>query len=357
MLVKVLTVIGTRPQFIKSVLVSREMAACGIEEVVAHTGQHYDHCLSWVFFGELSLAFPKHRMPPNHSSAVTHIASVMQWLEKIIADEKPDAVLAYGDCNSTLATALSAAKTGVPLAHVEAGPRQHDMSIPEEQNRVIADHLAAWNFCPTWRCLYNLKHEEAKGVFTGDVMLDNFMHFREKVGDSCAPLPDILLTFHRPVNTDNPARLESLCYTVIKAAETHSIMFPVHPRTRRAIQRAGLWKGIEACAGICDPLSYLETLRVLTGGVKLVMTDSGGLQKEAYFAGVPCITLDDSSPWPETVESGWNKVCGTDMDLILRYVTGRFKEANDVRCDSRPIMEFGDGRAHKEIVKILCGGC
>jgi UDP-N-acetylglucosamine 2-epimerase len=350
--VKVLTVIGTRPQFIKSVLVSREMAACGIEEVVVHTGQHYDHRLSRAFFDELSLASPKHRMPPNHSNVVTHIAAVMQWLERIIAIEEPDIVLVYGDCNSTLAAALSAAKTGVPLAHVEAGPRQHDMSIPEEQNRVITDHLSTWNFCPTRGCLRNLENEGTHGTFTGDVMLDNFMHFRGKTSNSCAPLPDILLTFHRPVNTDDPARLKLLCYTIMKIAETHSIMFPVHPRTRRAIQEAGLWKGIEACAGVCEPLSYLEMLRVLIGGVKMVMTDSGGLQKEAYFAGVPCITLDDSSPWPETVESGGNAVAGADMKKAVMMAGTPFYRENG----NDPGL-FGDGKAHKKIVReLLTGG-
>lgn len=318
---RVLTVVGNRPQFVKAAAVSTKLRERA-EEVIVHTGQHYDPELSAVFFSELGIPPPDHRLRAGSGSHAGQTAAIVRGLEPLLAEVAPDAVLVYGDTNSTLGGALVAAKARVPLAHVEAGMRSFDREMPEEVNRVVADSLSALSLCPTETAVANLEREGLGGtaVLVGDVMADVALIFGpiadersqalERLG--LEPGRFIIATAHRAGNVDDPDRLRALVEVLARAAEQAPVIFAVHPRTRARLEAEGLLDGL-AGRGIraVEPLGYLDITRLVRAS-RAVLTDSGGLQKEAFLASVPCVTMREQTEWVETVEAGWNRLVGLD---------------------------------------------
>lgn len=343
MVARILSVVGARPQFVKAAAVSRALAARGLPEVLVHTGQHHDVGMSEIFFEELEIPLPAHNLGIHGGSHGAMTGRMMAALEPILVAERPDLVLIYGDTNSTLAAALVAAKLHVPVAHVEAGLRSFDRRMPEEINRVVADHLSTVLLCPTQAAIENLAREGiTAGVHhVGDVMYDAALHAATKA--TAADILDRLglqrggfavATIHRQENTDNPAALAAVLDYLEAMAADGPVVFPVHPRTRQAMARAG----IAAPRGfvLIDPIGYLDMAHLVQSS-RLVLTDSGGLQKEAYFHRVPCITLRSTTEWVETVHAGWNRLWrGPD------FVTPR-----------RDIPDYGDGRAAERVGDLL----
>jgi len=347
---KILSVVGARPQFIKAAPLSKKLRTSQ-QEILLHTGQHYDYLLSAVFFEELGLPEPDYNLGVGSGSHGRQTARMLMGIEKVLLQEKPDLVLVYGDTNSTLAGALAAAKQHIPVAHVEAGLRSFDRRMPEEINRVIADHLCTLLFCPTATAVRNLKAEGIrKGVHkVGDVMVDALQEglpmakrrsdFLDRLG--LAPKSYLLATLHRAANTDDPRPLSSILAAFNALEET--VVFPLHPRTRKSIKALG-WKA-GPNVRFLKPLSYLDNL-ILEKCARLILTDSGGMQKEAYLLGVPCLTLRQETEWVETVEAGWNLLVGTDPESIVRGVR-EFRP----RGRRRPFL--GRGGASDEILSIL----
>ncbi len=321
---KLFTVIGARPQFIKAAAVSRALGPLGVEEVLVHTGQHYDAAMSDVFFDELEIPAPRWNLAVGSGGHGAQTGRMMEKLEETLLAEKPDRVLVYGDTNSTLAGALVAAKCHVPVAHVEAGLRSFNRAMPEEINRVLTDHLSDLLFCPGAHAVENLKAEGiTQGVrVVGDVMADALAFARQKnqgrntvaEGLGLAPGGYLLATVHRAENTDDPARLAGILDAFAQAGEP--VVFPVHPRTRKHL--TGLAPGGDI--RLIDPVGYLDMAGLLAGA-RMALTDSGGLQKEAYWLKVPCLTLRSETEWVETVEMGWNVVTGVDTARILAAIT------------------------------------
>jgi len=317
----VLSVVGNRPQYIKAAVVSRAVRAVA-HEVLLDTGQHYDHELAGIFYDELALPRPDIALGVGSDSHARQTAAMLTGIAAAVDELRPAVVLVYGDTNSTLAGALAAAKLQVPVAHVEAGLRSYDRAMPEELNRVLTDHLAALLFCPTETAVANLAREgiEAGVVQTGDVMYDlalaTLSEEREREvleRRRLEPRRYVLATVHRPATADDPARLAAVLDALGDAAET--VVFPVHPRTAASIERFGLAARVAGNIELVAPVGYAESL-ALAKNARVVATDSGGLQKEAYFFAVPCVTLRDTSEWVETVESGWNVLAGTDRAAI-----------------------------------------
>lgn len=345
---KVVSIVGARPQFIKSAPVSRELRKTA-EEIVVHTGQHYDTNLSQTFFDELHLPRPDYNLGVGSGTHGYRTGAMMQGIEGVLLTVKPDIVLVYGDTDSTLAGALTASKLRIPLAHIEAGLRSYNKDMPEEINRVVTDHCSDLLFCPTETAALNLKKEGIlKGVhLVGDVMYDSLLyaialaeksHILERLNLEREPY--ILATLHRASNTDNPDNLKRIITGLSQIACT--VVFPVHPRTRKALKTFGIsFKGI--CA--LPPVGYLDFLK-LESEAAAIITDSGGVQKEAYLLRVPCITVREETEWVETVEDGWNVLVGTDTDLIV-------KTAHEFKPDKKQRKLFGDGKASEKIVKIL----
>jgi UDP-N-acetylglucosamine 2-epimerase len=349
---RIVTVVGARPQFIKAAPVSAALSGCA-EEIVVHTGQHYDDDMSGVFFRELGLAEPDHHLGVGSGSHGQQTAAMLSGIESVLLAERPDAVLVYGDTNSTLAGALAAAKLDIPVAHVEAGLRSFNRSMPEEHNRVLTDHLATWLFCPSDTAVRNLAGEGLiSGVHNvGDVMLDAALHFAAVAEERSTILDQmglssggyLLGTLHRAYNTDDPHRLRSIVTALSRIGEP--VVFPVHPRTRLAMANLDL---NEASTGIhmIDPVGYLDML-VLLQHARLVLTDSGGLQKEAFFFGVPCATLRPETEWVETVTAGWNVLVNADEDLIMAAAQRRDWP------QPPPPQLYGDGCSAGRIASIL----
>jgi UDP-N-acetylglucosamine 2-epimerase len=351
---KIVSIVGARPQFIKAVLVSKELRKRH-EEVLVHSGQHYDIELSRIFFDELSIPKPDYNLEIGSDTHGRQTGKMIMRIEEVLIAEKPDLVLVYGDTNSTLAGALAAVKLHIPVAHVEAGPRMFDKSIPEEVNRVLTDHVSTLLFAPTQTAIDNLNREGVNnGVYlTGDVMLDSFLHFR-KIAEGNSQIIDklnlrsggyLLATVHRARNTDIEENLRGIIEAFLSLDE--KIVFPVHPRTVKYLKQYGLYGQLRDAANmiLIAPVGYLDSL-VLTQNAKKVLTDSGGLQKEAYFAGVPCITLDEATGWPETVEDGWNILVGSHRNKIIAAVK-HFEPAGKQRD------VFGNGRAAEKVAKVL----
>jgi len=351
--VRLLTVVGNRPQFVKAAAVSGPLRERHTE-VLVHTGQHYDYGLSQVFFDELGLPAPDHHLALGTGSNTAQTARMLEALEPLLADVAPDAVLVYGDTNSTLAGGLAAAQRGVPVAHVEAGMRSFDRSMPEELNRVLTDHLSALLLCPTDAARDNLEREGVAGevVVVGDVMVDvaQLVQPRARARTDLLEAHGLrsgeyaLVTAHRAGNVDDPARLGRLVELLERL--DRPALFPVHPRTRARLAASGLADRLAGGDGVhlAAPLGYLEVTTLLChAGV--VLTDSGGVQKEAYLAGVPCVTLRPSTEWVETVETGWNALVDLDVERALAAVT------RDVSAE-RPQL-YGDGRAGKRVVAAL----
>jgi len=316
----VLSVVGARPQFVKAAVVSAELRGRGIREVLVHTGQHYDHGMSAVFFEEMGIPEPDHDLGVGSGSHAVQTGAMLAGIERLLLADPPDAVLVYGDTNSTLAGALAAAKVHIPVAHVEAGLRSFNRRMPEEVNRVMTDHLSALLFCPTDTAVQNLAAEGiVDGVVrTGDVMLDATRHYAERAAER-APLRDLVphrpgsfavATVHRAENTDDPARLRGI-FEGLGRLEL-PVVLPLHPRTAARLQGVDLPANVE----VREPIGYLAMLN-LVRNAHCVLTDSGGLQKEAVWLGVPCITLREETEWVETLERGWNRLAGSDPDRIV----------------------------------------
>lgn len=350
---RVLTVVGNRPQFIKAAAVSGPLRAAH-EEVLVHTGQHYDDALSAVFFRELGLARPDRELGIDGGSNTSQTARMLAALDPLLGDIHPDVVLVYGDTNSTLAGALAAAQRGVPVAHVEAGMRSFDRSMPEELNRVLCDHMSALLLCASETAAENLRAESAFGQIevVGDVMVDVALSFRERAGALEEVLERrrlsrgeyLLLTAHRAGNVDDPERLRALVALV--QALPAPVVFPVHPRTRARLEAADLLEQLRRCDGlqVTEPLGYIEFAALLYGA-RAVLTDSGGVQKEAYLASVPCVTLRPNTEWVETVQAGWN----TLVDLDVRRALAALESP---RPSEHPQL-YGDGKAAERCVASL----
>ena len=361
---KLLTILGARPQFIKAATVSRAIKARDdIEEIIVHTGQHFDANMSDVFFEQLDIPRPHHNLQIAGLSHGAMTGRMIEGIETLIQQEKPDWVLVYGDTNSTLAGALAAAKLHIPVAHVEAGLRSHNPAMPEEINRVLTDRVASLLLCPTQRAENNLQlegfpfpamstngtHAPQRIANIGDVMYDAVLFYRaraiEQISLDAFGLGHqnyALCTLHRQENTDDPKRLQSILSALRDIAKDLPLVLPLHPRTKHKIEQQHNASALSGVT-ILEPLPYLEMQR-LQMSAKLMLTDSGGMQKEAYFHQVPCITLRDETEWLETVEAGWNQLVGANAELIL----SAWRSANPPRVQTENL--YGAGNAAERIL-------
>jgi UDP-N-acetylglucosamine 2-epimerase len=350
---KLVTVIGNRPQFVKAAAVSRLLREQH-QELLVNTGQHYDDELSTIFVTELGIPRPEFELRLGTGSNTAQTARMLAQLEPILKDVRPDAVLVYGDTNSTLAGALAAAQAGIPIAHVEAGMRSFDRRMPEELNRVLTDHMSQLLLCSSATAVDNLVREQAvgKAVLVGDVMVDVAHLFQPRATADDGPLRDagvepgayVLVTAHRAGNVDDPVRLQALVDLLL--AIPLPVVLPLHPRTGARLDAAGLLDTLQASPNIrlTPPLGYLAFTALLTRA-KAMLTDSGGVQKEAYLAGVPCVTLRDTTEWVETVTSGWNVLVDLDTKAALAALDRTMPA-------ERPEL-YGDGHAAARVVAAL----
>jgi UDP-N-acetylglucosamine 2-epimerase len=352
---RVVTVIGNRPQFVKAAAVSRLLRA-EHDELLVHTGQHHDDELSTVFVQELGVPRPERELGIHGGTNTEQTARMLAALGPLLAAERPDLLLVYGDTNSTLAGGLAAAQARIAVAHVEAGMRSFDRAMPEELNRVLTDHLSDVLLCPSETAVENLEREHVAGRvdLVGDVMVDVALLFQPRALADPAPLARagveageyVLATAHRAGNVDDPGRLRRLVDLLL--AMPLPVVLPLHPRTRARVEAAGWLGELERAPGVRlqPPLGYLE-FTALLGHARAVLTDSGGVQKEAYLAGVPCVTLRDTTEWVETVQAGWNVLVDLDAAAAVEAV-GRRPPAQ------RPPL-YGDGRAGARVVAALTG--
>jgi len=390
---KIVSVVGARPQFIKAAPVSKALRKAGHQEILVHTGQHYDYGMAKVFFEELSISEPDVNLGVGSGAHGWQTGQMLIRIEKVLLAEKPDCVLVYGDTNSTLAGALATVKLHIPLAHVEAGLRSFNRKMPEEHNRVLTDHCADILFCPTETAVNNLRNEGFTNIINGgklfgeiffknnlsalpapwnpkaiplgsfelapivmnvgDTMYDAALQFSGIARRKSTILDDLgikskeylLATVHRPYNTDIPENLQNILSAFLEINEP--IIFPVHPRTRKMMAEFDLNNSQSEIQNLkfIDPVGYLDML-ILEQNEKAILTDSGGMQKEAYFFGVPCVTMRTETEWVETVEEGWNVVTGANREKIVA----------EVRCfktdNPRPEL-YGNGRATEKIVHHL----
>jgi UDP-N-acetylglucosamine 2-epimerase len=361
---KILTVIGARPQFVKAAMVSRAINSfrnsdgpnARLHEIIVHTGQHYDYNMSRLFFEELSIPVPDYHLEVGSGNHGAMTGSILCKVEEVLLGERPDVVLVYGDTNSTLAGALAASKLHIPVAHVEAGLRSFNKRMPEEINRLLTDHISEILYAPTDAAVHNLHKEGiSNGVEkVGDVMLDAYLAHKALAGAEPSVLAQLqlipkhysLATVHRQENTDNPQRLEAI-FEAFKTIgkDEFPLIVPLHPRTRKMMAQHGIstGKGVR----LIDPIGYLDMIN-LEVNARVIFTDSGGVQKEAYFAGVPCVTLRDETEWVETVEAGVNLLAGAQRDSIL----GCHEKALHVNVNLKPGL-YGNGQTAQAIVKSL----
>jgi UDP-GlcNAc3NAcA epimerase len=316
---KIVTVLGARPQFIKASVVSHVLREQGkLNEILVHTGQHYDANMSDVFFAELGMNPPHHFLDVHGGGHGVMTGRMLSEVERVLLQEKPSAVLVYGDTNSTLAGALAAVKLGIPIAHVEAGLRSFNMAMPEEVNRILTDRISRWLFAPTDAACQHLLREgfaPSQIYAVGDVMLDVALHHGAKVTAEGGLLKKFGLTahgyvsatIHRAENTDHPARLAAIVNALSKVAEKLPVVWPMHPRTRAILMSSGLQSLLPPSVLVVDPLGYLDMVQ-LEKYSAVIATDSGGVQKEAFFYGVPCVTLRDETEWVELIDAGWNRL-------------------------------------------------
>jgi UDP-GlcNAc3NAcA epimerase len=350
---KVISVVGARPQFIKAAPVCRALRARH-DEMLVHSGQHFDYQMSDIFFDELGIPKPDFNLAVGGSSHGKMTGEMLGLLEELMVEQAPDVVLVYGDTNTTLAGGLAGAKLNIPVVHVEAGLRSFNRAMPEEINRIVVDHLSDMLLCPTEASVRNLAAEGiTEGVeLVGDVMLDTARFFAEHIDPADAlALFGVeaggfyLATVHRAATSDSPERLSSVVSAF--SALDLPVLWAVHPRTRKNLEAFGLQGEVERSGRIraVAPISYIDTVSLLRSA-RALLTDSGGMQKEAYFFGVPCITLRDETEWVETVELGWNRLSGTDEEAIRSAV------AAIVRPSDRPAV-YGDGHAADAVVNAL----
>ena len=344
---KIISVVGARPQFIKAAVVEKAIEKRNdIENILVHTGQHYDENMSRIFFDELEIPRPDYNLEVGSASHAVQTAEIMMRLEKVLAQEDPDWVLVYGDTNSTIGAALTAAKLHIKIAHVEAGLRSFNRLMPEEINRITTDRISNLLFAPTQNAMDLLAKEglSKNAVLSGDVMFDSIL-FYEKLAEEKFSLEQItdlkefyLGTVHRAENTDAPQRLQNI-FSAFSELDA-PIIVPLHPRTRKLLSGIQYSDNVK----ILEPVSYLEMVLLLKNSKK-VLTDSGGLQKEAYFLKKPCITLRDETEWIETLEGNWNFIVGADKEKILEKVS--------VQNFAEQTNAFGDGHAGEKIVDEL----
>lgn len=364
---KIITILGARPQFIKAATVSRAVrehnakGSSSIKEIIVHTGQHYDVNMSDIFFEQMDIPKPNYRLECGGLGHGTMTGRMLEKIEDILHVEKPDWVLVYGDTNSTLAGALAASKMHIPVAHVEAGLRSFNMAMPEEINRILTDRVSNYLFCPTDTAVKNLHLEEfpfnassgdeQKILNVGDVMYDATLFYQKKAIETVSiekwRLDEkgyVLCTIHRVENTDDQNRLESIFQALRKISKIMPIILPLHPRTKKIISESP-FANLLTSLNIIDPLSYIETQR-LEMSAKVILTDSGGMQKEAFFHKVPCITLRDETEWVETVESGWNRVTGASENNIL-------DSFENYSIPEKHLNFYGDGQSASKILQTL----
>jgi UDP-N-acetylglucosamine 2-epimerase len=354
---KILTVIGARPQFIKAASLSRYLRSVpDTKEILLHTGQHYDSNMSDDFFSELNIPKPDCNLKIGSDTPAQQTAKMMMGIENIALKECPDFILIYGDTNSTIAGALVGAKLHIPVVHIEAGLRSYDRKMPEEINRVVSDAISTILFCPSQAAVNNLKHEGInEGVYNvGDIMLETYQYYKDQAPKNSEilnklnlkPKEFILCTIHRASNTDNIGNLKNIFIGLTSSKEL--IILPLHPRTKKKINLSkSLRKYIGNNIRIIDPIGYLDMI-YLEANAKKIVTDSGGVQKEAYFNRVPCITLRENTEWVETIEQGVNQLVGVDPEKIKESINNFHpKEQNYNK------KLYGDGKTSEKIVKIL----
>jgi UDP-GlcNAc3NAcA epimerase len=354
---KILTIIGARPQFIKAAALSREIKKHSeLNEIIVHTGQHFDKNMSHIFFEEMEIPKPHYNLNIHGLGHGAMTGQMLEGIEKIIIKEKPDAVLVYGDTNSTIAGALAAKKLHVKVAHVEAGLRSFNMQMPEEINRILTDRISDWLFCPTDAAINNLKNEgfdnfNTNIIKTGDVMEDAALFYAKKANEKSSILNQlslegkkyILATIHRAENTDDLTNLQNLIDTFNELSKVHTVVIPLHPRTKNIIEK----HKIKTEFTITSPLGYFDMV-VLLQNCDLVITDSGGLQKEAFFFRKFCITTREQTEWIELIENGYNFIGGTNKNFLINKTI----ELISKKFPS-PLNLYGNGKACENICNVL----
>jgi len=356
---KIVTVLGARPQFIKASVVSHAIAAAGdLREAVIHTGQHFDANMSDVFFEELGMTAPAHQLNIHGGGHGAMTGRMLAEVERLLLVERPDAVLVYGDTNSTLAGALAAVKLHIPVAHVEAGLRSFNMEMPEEVNRILTDRISRWLFTPTHAAEQHLMYEGAAAervIPVGDVMYDVALHHGQRASAFNGVMRQLelkkagfaLVTVHRAENTDQPERLAMVASALESIADHIPVVWPVHPRTRAELMRQGRLERLAARIKLIEPVGYLDMVQ-LEMSAAVIATDSGGVQKEAFFHGVPCVTLRNETEWTELLTSGWNRLAPpVSVDVIHDAVL----DAIGTRGDR--VSPYGLGDAAQRIVRQL----
>ena len=356
---KIVTVLGARPQFIKASVVSNAMRqSVQLQEVLVHTGQHFDANMSDVFFEELGMHKPDHFLDIHGGGHGAMTGRMLEQVEKVLLSEKPDAVLVYGDTNSTLAGALAAAKLHIPVAHVEAGLRSFNMAMPEEVNRILTDRISRWLFTPTAAASAHLEREGVQATQieeVGDVMYDVALHHGSRVDASSRvlavlgldPGSYVLATVHRAENTDDQQRLLAIVDGLQAVAKRIPVVWPLHPRTRGVLQRMGRLQGLSPYVHLIDPVGYLDMVQ-LEKYAAVIATDSGGVQKEAFFYRVPCVTLRDETEWVELVDAGWNRlVTPRSADAVCSAILAA------IGISGKAVEPYGKGNAAQKIAYIL----
>ena len=377
---KIVTIVGARPQFIKAAAISRAIQEFNkrsktrlyeerrIREILVHTGQHYDYLMDKVFFEELKLPQPDYHLGVGSGSHAKQTGLMLERIEVVLQKEKPDVVMVYGDTNSTLAGGLAAAKVNIPVAHVEAGLRSYNQNMPEEINRLLTDHLSTLLFCPTTQSVRNLLKEGIKDggkrivKKVGDVMYDSILYYSKIAERKSRILQDLdlvnpqsairnpqyyLATLHRAENTDDPDKLKSIFGALNEIGRKTPVIFPLHPRTKKMMEVYRLSSELKNIK-LTEPVSYLDMLK-LEKNAKAILTDSGGVQKEAYWFGVPCFTLREETEWMETIKSKWNTLVGTETKRIVK----RVRHIEGERRYPKRHGIFGDGKAGQKIVRMF----
>lgn len=344
---KIITVIGARPQFIKAAAISRIIKQQDhIQEIIVHTGQHYDQKMSDIFFSELDIPRPNYNLAVGSGSHGKQTGLMLERIESVLLKEQPDGLITYGDTNSTLAAALAAVKLQIPIAHIEAGLRSFNRSMPEEINRIMTDHISDILLAPTQNAMHLLASEglKEKSFFVGDVMFDSILFYKELARHKQKEFINIpqkkyyLCTIHRPENTDNHTRLQNIFSGLSEL--NHQVIIPLHPRTSKILRNIHYSDNIK----VIEPIGYLNMI-ALVNNAEIILTDSGGLQKEAYFLKKRCITLRDQTEWIETLENSWNFIVGANKSLIV--------EKSSIKPTGPQTHAFGDGHASEKIIHIL----
>ncbi len=361
---KVLTVVGARPQFIKAAMVSHELRECaGLRDLIVHTGQHYDRNMSDVFFDELDIPKPDYNLSIGSATQGTQTGRMLEALEDVLMEQKPNCVVVYGDTNSTLAGALAAVKLHIPVVHVEAGLRSFNRRMPEEINRILVDHASDLLLVPTETAMRNLMcegFEQDRVHLVGDVMYDAALFYAKKAEAASVILERlglarkayVLATVHRAENTDNPKRLKRIFEALAVVSREVPVVVPMHPRTQAALQQEGTYGKTTDSICVIEPVGYLDMV-MLEKNALLIATDSGGIQKEAFFHGVPCITLRDETEWTELVETGWNRIVSpTSCPAIVEAIESTLSSSGG--SDTSP---YGDGTAAAKTAQQIVELC